>query len=55
MASLERRLLALERAEPETGALPYVVPDDTPETELERLRATGREVYRWRDAPEAFV
>ncbi len=55
MARLDERLRALERIEPEAGALPIVLPDDAPESELERLRAIGRKVYRWSDAPEQFV
>ena len=39
MPSLEARLQALERIEGEAGALPLVLPDEAPESELERLRA----------------
>ena len=56
MATLESRLLALEtRDSDHAKPLPDVVADDTPDHELERLRAGGREVYRMSDAVELFI
>lgn len=56
MATLHRRLQALEgTTDSNAKPLPTVVPDNTTADELERLRAAGREVYRWRDAVELFV
>ncbi len=54
--ALHRRLLALEtRDSHHAKQLPDVVGDDTPDSELERLRRAGREVYRMSDAVELFV
>ncbi len=56
MTALRRRLLAIEGSKmSHARPLPDVVPDDTTADELERPRAAGREVYRWRDAVELFV
>ena len=56
MRAIERRLQALEGTKDSYARLlPDVVPDDTTDSELERLRRGGREVYRWRDAVELFV
>lgn len=57
--SLKARLQRLEAAaltqqEGEGGRLPLVVPDDTPEYELEALRATC-EVYRLSDFVDQAV
>lgn len=47
MKALVTRLDKLERPyKPIEGQLPDVVPDDTPEADIEALRAGGREVYR---------
>ena len=55
--ALHRRLLALESFDSVNHAKPppQVVPDDTPDVKLERLRRGGREVYRMSDAVEIFV
>ena len=56
MTTLHRRLQALEcTTNPQAKPLPTIVTDDTTADELERLRAAGSEVYRWRDAVELFV
>lgn len=56
MSTLHRRLQALEGTkDSHARALPTVLPDDTPEADLDRLRAAGREVYRLSDAVELFV
>ena len=53
-ASLSRRLEALEATDDDTvKQLPEVVPDDTTDTELGRLRKHGREVYR--ESDPAFI
>ena len=54
MATLESRLLALESLDGGDHAkpLPQVVQDDTPDTELARLRRHGREVYQMSDFVE---
>ena len=51
MASLDARLLALESLGSGDHAkpLPEVVPDNTTDTELARLRQHGREVFRESD------
>ena len=55
-AALSRRLLALETCgSDQAKQLPQVVPDDTPDDELERLRRAGREVYRLSGAVGLFV
>jgi len=54
--SFNRRLAALEQArKPTEAALPTLLPDDAPDSELERLRALGLVVYRFSDAVELFV
>ena len=57
MASLDARLLALESlgSGDKAKLLPVVVPDSTPNAELELLRRGGREVYRLSDGVELFV
>ena len=56
MRRLEARLRALEgTTDGHARLLPDVVADDTPDNELERLRAGGRLVYRLSDAVELFV
>ena len=56
MRTIERRLLALEgTTDGHARLLPDVVADDTTDSELERLRAGGRLVYRLIDAVELFV
>ncbi len=46
MNALTRRLEALETTDDDTAKpLPDVVSDDTPDSELIRLRKHGREVY----------
>ncbi len=56
MANIEKRLQALEAPPDKDGKpLPTVVPDETPDSELQRLRRAGHEVYRWSDAVEHFV
>ena len=56
MGRLEARLLVLEGAtDSHAQLLPDVVPDDTADSEIERLRAGGRRVYRLSDAVELFV
>ena len=53
-ASLSRRLEALEATDSNHAKqLPQVVPDDTTDTELARLRTHGREVYR--ESDPAFI
>ena len=48
MGTLENRLLALESAEkPIRGQVPHVVPDNTPQAEIDRLRQLYREVLRF--------
>ena len=58
MPTLNDRLRALERATADQSMLlPLVVPDDTSDDELQRLRQQGRQVFRASD-PElvnAFV
>lgn len=56
MRTIERRLLAIEGSKmSHARLLPDVVPDDTADSEIERLRAGGRRVYRLSDAVELFV
>ena len=55
MATLEKRLQALEAIKPQTRALPTVLPDDTSDADLNRLRAAGVEAYRFSDAVELFI
>lgn len=57
MKSLETRLKALETldGQPRHRPLPIIVADDTPDSELQRLRTGGREVHRMSDAVELFV
>ena len=56
MQSIEKRLQALEAPPDHDGKpVPLVVANDTPDSELERQRAGGREVHRWSDAVELFV
>ena len=52
--ALHRRLLALESLDGGDHAKtpPQVVPDDTPDAELARLRRHGREVFRMSDFVE---
>lgn len=53
MTALKRRVDALEATDTaQAKQLPDVVPDDTPDTELERLRRHGREVFRMSDFVE---
>ncbi|WP_296446983.1 hypothetical protein [Rhodoferax sp. UBA5149] len=48
MNALTRRLEALEATDSDQAKrLPDVVPDDTPDSELARLRKRGREVLRY--------
>ena len=53
-AALYRRLLALESLDGGDYAKPppQVVPDDTPDAELARLRRHGQEVFRMSDFVE---
>ncbi|MBK6294576.1 MAG: hypothetical protein IPF55_09960 [Rhodoferax sp.] len=55
MATLDSRLLALESIDVGDHAkqLPTVVPDDTTDQELARLRRDGREVCR--ESDPAFI
>ena len=47
MNQIERRICALETADsPEAGQLPTILPDDAPDSELERLRGAGVMAYR---------
>lgn len=58
MNALTRRLERLEATDSDHAKpLPDVVPDDTPDSELARLRKHGREVYRESDPAflDAFV
>ena len=56
MNQIERRICALETADnPEAGQLPTILPDDTPDSELERLRAAGVVAYRFSDSVGLFV
>ena len=56
MNQIERRICALETADnPEAGQLPNILPDDAPDSELERLRAAGVVAYRFSDAVGLFV
>lgn len=56
MASIEKRLQALEAPLGMDGNyLPKVVPDETHDSELQRLRRAGHEVYRFSDVLELFV
>jgi hypothetical protein len=52
--ALSRRLLVLEACDTDQAKqLPQVVPDDTPEGEIVRLRKQGRDVYR--ESDPAFI
>lgn len=54
MKTLDSRLLALEtRDSDQAKQLPDVVPDNTPESDIARLRQHGREVYR--ESDPAFI
>lgn len=54
MNALTRRLERLEATDSDQAKqLPDVVPDDTPDSELSRLRKHGREVYR--ESDPAFI
>ena len=55
MATLEKRLQALEAIKPQIGASPTVLPDDASEADLDRMRAAGVEAYRFADAVELFI
>lgn len=56
MNQIERRICALEQADtPIEGQLPTILPDDAPDSEMERLRALGLVVYRFSDSVELFV
>ena len=56
MRIIEKRLQALEAPPDRDGKpVPLVVGDDTPDSELQRLRIGGREVYRMSDAVEFFI
>lgn len=55
MATLKTRLVALESSgqDGEARHLPQLVPDNTSDAELARLRQHGREVYR--ESDPAFI
>ena len=53
--SIRARLEALEHSGEPTGQLPTILPDDAPDSEIERLRAQGLEVYRYSDGVGLFV
>ena len=50
MKDIERRVQRLEGPrEGQDRLLPTIVPDDTPQVEIDRLRRRGGEVYRFGD------
>lgn len=56
MATLENRVAKLETPPDTEGKpLPQVVADETTDTELQRLRRGGHEVYRFSDVVELFA
>lgn len=59
MATIETRIMALEQHSQinESRLLPLVVPDDCTDEAMEKIRRTGRKVFRFSDHAlfDAFI